>query len=646
MSIDLEQAGSTCPAPMTRAALIALRNAGGLSKDCDYVVTDHVQGRLVAGTTIHLQAVAADKLSENVSVNTTYDNEAWAGVYDLDRGLVLELTDNRGNVAKGIYGIEVSNFDWGNGSYTNVVVDNATLTVNIGNTAPKFNIIVRMNGTLNLTGFTGSINRFLVENLGTANFTNANGTWRLSRVSDNSMLNCSDYTGGGDNYYFELLHGSSVNFSSRTSAVTLRNSTLYAMIVNAASVTTGALDIQACPDLKNSTITQSVGAGAMSLTRLEMDGQAAVMLGAGGGTLSINNTRVASAATVSKLNAGALNLNNCDIDTNSLVTNDGTGTVTHTRLRASQVGQVVMDTGSTIDMTTTDVTVETQGVLRGIGAVVTGAFDISTTQIASGSFIYKRAAHTGALNIAQCELIGESGLNFTSGNRGYTVTRMDMNGASRANFTGTGAVTDVINELRMETRATLAISCSGAANSITYSSIHGLTGYMSFSGTTGAQSVTRVKCDDGTVLIDNCTVNLNLTLCSTRDNGRIDCRNMAVAKSVQFCDVSQLGVLNINGATGGGAVRATVMGEAQFNQTGAAGAALGVTVLRGVLNQNGGSLTDILKGGGGTLTTGNFAHSNVVFISNTNFTMTAANTNRALYTGLAPGAYAANGQVV
>ncbi|MGB2788235.1 MAG: hypothetical protein WBC13_02795, partial [Dokdonella sp.] len=88
---------TTCPAPMTRAALIALRDAGRLSKDCDYVITDHVQGRLVAGTTIHLQAVDASTLSENVSVKTTYDNIAWLGIYDIDTGLVTYLQDNLSN---------------------------------------------------------------------------------------------------------------------------------------------------------------------------------------------------------------------------------------------------------------------------------------------------------------------------------------------------------------------------------------------------------------------------------------------------------------------------------------------------------------------------------------------------------------------
>ena len=93
---------------MTRAALLTLRATGQLRTECPYIITDHVQNRLVAGTTITMRAVAANELSEQVEVNTTYDNEAWAGIYDIDRALVLELTDNRGNVAKGFNGTEVA----------------------------------------------------------------------------------------------------------------------------------------------------------------------------------------------------------------------------------------------------------------------------------------------------------------------------------------------------------------------------------------------------------------------------------------------------------------------------------------------------------------------------------------------------------
>lgn len=116
-----DSSGEGCVITGTRAELLALRNAGLLQPSCHYILTDHVQGRLVAGTTIELHAVAADEFSENVMVNTTYDNEAWRGIFDIDRGLVLELQDNRNNIARGINGTEVTNFDWGNTSYTNVI---------------------------------------------------------------------------------------------------------------------------------------------------------------------------------------------------------------------------------------------------------------------------------------------------------------------------------------------------------------------------------------------------------------------------------------------------------------------------------------------------------------------------------------------
>ena len=66
--------GSTCPAPMTRADLLTLRAASGLSTECVYTITDYNVGRLGAGTLIQLHATSASTLSENASVLTTYDN--------------------------------------------------------------------------------------------------------------------------------------------------------------------------------------------------------------------------------------------------------------------------------------------------------------------------------------------------------------------------------------------------------------------------------------------------------------------------------------------------------------------------------------------------------------------------------------------
>lgn len=149
--------GTSCPDPMTRADLLTLRSSGGLSKDCSYVITDHVQGRLVAGTTIRLVAVSNNELSNNVSVHTPYDNTAWSGLYDIDTGLVIELKDNLGNTVSGKDGTEVSSFDWGNPNITNSTIENSSLTLDIGSVAVINRLIVTNNSSLDLTGFTGQI---------------------------------------------------------------------------------------------------------------------------------------------------------------------------------------------------------------------------------------------------------------------------------------------------------------------------------------------------------------------------------------------------------------------------------------------------------------------------------------------------------
>lgn len=640
-------AAASCPAPMTRAALLALRAANQLSTDCLYTITDHVQNRLVAGTQIMLHAVAANRLSEDVHVLTTYDNEAWSGIYDIDRGLVLELTDNRGNRAKGFNGTEVANFDWGNTAWTNVVVDSATLTVTYGNAASLANLVIRQNATVSITGFTGQLNNLLVENFGQLTATNANGTWRMGRISDNSVFNMTNYTGGGDNWYFEILHGSNVNISNRASSVTLRTSSLYAMTVNASGAVTSQLTIQNCPTLMNSTIIQAVGAGPLNITRVALDGLSQINAATGGGTLTIGNSRVESGSTVRKTNGGSLNVNQCTFVENSVIYNDGSGAMSLTRCNTKTLGQIGAQAGSVTTFNANDTSVDAQGTVLLLGATTAGTLTVAASRIASTSFLYKRAAHTGAITISQCELLGASGLDFVSGNRSYNCTRVDMNEVSRASFTGTGAVTDTISELFMETRSSLTISCSGAANTILYSLIRGLSGAISLTGTTGAQTVNRCQMLEGSLAINNCTANLNTTFLTALNNGRYSFQNMTVAKVVQYCNVENNSIMTFNGATGGGTVRyVNVRNAAQFTQSGPAASAAECDIWGGVLNQNGGSINNVAKGGGGTLTTGNFNHANVNFFDSGSFVMTAANNARARYTGLAAGAYTGTGNVI
>lgn len=495
--------GNSCPAPMTRAALIALRNANGLSKDCDYVITDHVQGRLVAGTTIHFQAVSANELSENVQVNTTYDNEAWRGIYDIDRGLVLELQDNRNNIARGINGNEVTDFDWGNTSYTNVVVDNATLTVNIGNTAPKQNITVSKAATLNLTGFTGSISNFDVSTAASVTFTNANGTWRLMRIWDGGSFNASGYTGGGDNYYNTIWGASTVNFSNTTQAVVLIQNDIQASSITNSGVTTagasfnlnksklqfvsisrpatvngsftaanyvsqggntthntGTMNLASCQNL-GSTIQQDTSLTAvMTLSQCIIEQASNVTNQAGTLSMTYTNVKLSTINNVAG-SLGTTTVNHTDVTGSSSVTRSATATVGMTVHYSKVENFSSINQGGAATMTVTRAIMLDNGVIQA-DAGSAGTFTVYSIAVEGGSVIRKFATSTagsltvngggrlqsssviheqgtGDLTVTQPDFTGSSGIIRTAGDRGYSFTRLYMSGVARANLSGTGA---------------------------------------------------------------------------------------------------------------------------------------------------------------------------------------------------------------
>jgi hypothetical protein len=620
-------AGVTCPAPMTRAALLALRASAGLSKDCDYVVTDHVQGRLVAGTTIHMQAVDASTLAMRVEVKTTYDNVAWAGVYDIDRALVLELTDNRGNTAKGFNGSEVSNFDWGNLAYTGCRVENATWAVTYGNAAQMLRVAVWNSATLNTSGFTGSMQDNSIHTAASVNFTGANGSWRYQEWWGGGSFNATGYTGGGDNYYNEW-NISTVNFSGLTGNLVLRNNET----VNSSITAAGAQSFQIQnANLISMVINRSATGGSFSADQLSCrEGGNINHTGAG----ALNSTGAQVNGTISLTGAGPITFNYCRSEQSTSVSNAGSGSLSMTRTTLDgAASNVTLDAGSSKAVTVNDCNLYSFGMIQVVGAVGGSPFNVTTSKISSNSYIYVR--HTGALSVSQSELSGSSGIDVQSGDRSYNVIRADMRAVSRATFTGTGAVTDSINDLDIAARGILAISCSGTANTLNCCTIAGLSGQISLTGTTGAQIVGRLKCYDGWINIVNCTVNTGAQLCTAADVGVITLNGITAAKTVQYLTARAGGVITINNSTGGGVitnVEATTGGS--YVCSGPAGNASGVLVQRGVLSHNGGALASVLKAGTATLKTGNFSHTNIAAFLNTNVTLTAANTNRqTLYTG-------------
>lgn len=636
--LDPIAASNPCPAPMTRAALLALRAANALRTECPYIITDHVQNRLVAGTTITMRAVAAGELSEQVEVNTTYDNEAWAGIYDLDRGLVLELTDNRGNVAKGINGVEVANFDWGNTAYTGCRVENATWTVTYGSVAQMTNVSV-VRATLNTTGFTGIMydNRFHTQAV--VNFTNASGTWRYNEWRGGGTFNATGYTGGGDNYYNEF-NVTTVNISGMTGQIALRTNeyvggSLTVQGANACTITNCVFNSQ--------TINRAATGGVLTLNQCSSR-EAGSINHTGAGTLNMTGTQ--NNGTISLTGAGALTVNYCSLDQSCSIAHGGTALLSMTRTTLHGASSnVTVDAGAATATTVNDCELRSSGLIRVIGAVGGGAFSVSASRIESGSFIYKR--HTGELTVSQSFLQGASGIDAQSGDRSYSLTRCVGFEVARFTLTGTGAVTDTLADIDVRFRGQVSISCSGPANSILYCGVEGLSGAISLSGTTGSQLIDRIKARDGSFSFANCTVNVGAVLCSAEDAGTITFNGVAAAKSCQYLSVQSQGAIVVNNSTGGGTLsQIDASAGGSYVCSAAAAGATRVDVAQGQVNHNGGNLQFCHKRLSGTLTTGNFNHTNIAHITPNARTLTAANTNRGEYVGLGPTAYSATGILI
>lgn len=695
----LGESENNCVITDTRANLIALRNAGSLVVGCHYVLTDHVQGRLVAGTTITLHADSSNEFSENVTVNTTYDNEGWRGIYDIDRALVLELQDNRNNIVRGFNGTEVSNFDWGNISYTNVTVDNATLTADIGNTATKQNVTIDKIANVNITGFTGNLNNITFSTAVTANFTNANGTWRYSTIRGGGNFNVSGYTGGGDNYYNTIDAASNINFSNSSSQVILRQNEITAGTITHTGVSTGTLNV-ATTKLFSSTINHA--AGALNLT---IQGNSEIVSGANinhlTGTMTLNNVQARSSTIQNNLSAGAItNLNQVYVLQGSTVNNSSTGTLSMTQSTLDILSIVARDSGSTGTLTVnaskviqngyvrhlstntgntvvsnseivgssyiynyaattinatrlymtgassvnanngsngvmnlSDTYIDAQSAINKLAASTSGTMTINTgTRLQTNSFI--QTAGTGNLTVTSSMLNGGSGINVTAGNRGYTFTRLVQSGVSRANLSGTGAVTDTINELEMGYRGALNISCSGAANNMNYCTINGLSGAVTLRGTTGGKTMNRLKFFDGSLTVNNNPNSGTYQFWTISDAGVVTLTNHAAGDTFNYIDVSNQSNVTINKTAASGISGLQVLNNGSYNMTGNVGNVSRVIVEQGTLSHSGGTLTNVSKKMVSTFTVTGGTQNNVHHWNTTNKTTSVNNTNRVDYLGV------------
>lgn len=626
--------GDNCVVSDTRINLINLRNAGGLVVGCHYIVTDHVQTRLVAGTTITLHADSPTEFSENATVNTTYDNEGWRGIYDIDRGIVLELQDNRNNVARGFNGFEVSNFDWGNNFITNVLVDNSTWTTTYGQTRSITNVEIKGGSLLNTTTWVGgSINRLFVSGGSVVTLTSANVSLLNFNCYNGSNVNLTAYTGATTLQTYNLSTGI-INLSNSTSQVTINNVTIENSTLQHTSVTTGTITGTGLYMYNSSLINHSNGALNLSLNRVTLDEASSITHSSK--TISLSSYKILEGSSINSstsVGTGGVTLNNGEIKSQSTINNLADYSIKGTRFIMDRASNISTANGAIGTLTLTNSKLDNQGQIT-IGATSTSGNITFTNGLIEGSaFIQKNG--TGAITCSYTYLIDQSRIVLTGANS-INTTRSTFNGLTQINCNSASAITSGIIDCNFAVRSNINFTSTGATgNNLFYVDGSGISTNISFSGTSASQTLQQSNIDNSTFSCANNTVANSYTFCHIKGS-TLSVTGLTVNKNPTQIYLDANSTLTINAPTGAGGISLiTCIGNSNITITGTAGTSSRLTAINqaGIIH-NGGRSTNIIKQMANTLTTGNFNHSNLIMISPTTRTLTGNNTNRSEYLGI------------
>lgn len=613
-----KSSAASCPAPMTRAALIALRDANGLTKDCDYVVTDHVQGRVVAGTLIHLQAVNANTLSDNVQVDTTYDTTAWRGLYDIDTGVIYELQDNQNNVARGPLGSEVSEFDWGNPNCTRCTVEFSTWTRTYGATH-NVNMVYLSNSALDTTGATGTVDDLRLDS---ASFLNIAGS--TCRWSRNKLTNASGITAPNLVQTVAVsnneLDATSAQFGAMDGILTFTNNTLKQCNIRIAGTAAATMTSNDC---NNMTLFREATFGLLTFLNNFVPRRAFINLITGG----TYNARFSTINTGMALQfGGSLAIIEAVLETGTTLNNQGTGLIQVTRTHMlGQSASINIDQGSTVNALASE-SIINNSTMRIIGAVTAGALSINSTILTGGSFVYKRTA--GSVAVGESTVGGASIIDGQSGDRSILISRSNLN-AARITSTGTGGGIDGVEECDITTQGQILFNATGAGVAILRrNEVRGLSGIIQFIGLNPANIEIRdSRADNGLIRINTVSVSLSHSNLTSTNGSSIILQNTTAAKAMGNIVAENGAIVTVTGTANGSVSQLIVLNGATYACSGAAISAARVIVNGGTLNHIGGAMTSLRKEGTGTLTVG-FNTDACTYDSSNTQAMTAVNNNR------------------
>lgn len=384
-----------CPAPMTRAALLALRTAAALRTECHYLVTDApVIGTAgnTSPTTVELHAVSAAELALEAKVHQTFDTEAWEGLYDIDLGAAgtfLEIRDASGNVVRSTVAdaptVQTS-FPWHltpSGQVRNNYIEESTLTGwGAIATTVRGNQISR-NSTVALTGNWGIFTDNRIEN-STVNLLHAAGATRT--FTGNTVR------GGAS---FQTTAGASGSWTVTDTDF------LDGYVMSAPATSTGAITIDG---------SRFEGHGATATDALfDL-----------GGTKSFNNVRSVTSGAAQQY------------------TWTGTGTVSVTDTEVID-GRIIRNAATTANLTVSG-GARITGLLTQTANATSGALTLTGGSLDAGFVNHTSAA---AVTITNCDLIAPSIVMTTGGTRALTMTNTSVQAATinQARTGGTGVDT-------------------------------------------------------------------------------------------------------------------------------------------------------------------------------------------------------------
>lgn len=382
-----------CPDEMTRAALLALRNAGNLSIGCHYVITDPGANGTLQLQKVLMHAVDANTLS-GCYLKTAHDNTAWNGSYDIDTNLVDQVFDHLyDNEVKG--NESVTTFPFGVAAVTDNRVDHGRLNYTAGTVT---GVTIGKASTLNMIA--GSLSQTSID--GDSDVTISSGTNYNNTIGGSSNLNQV-----GTGY---IRQSSVINEST----VTVGGVNILDTVFRRASVnTTGAAGYIYYSDIQRSFIT-AVDTALLQLSNLSMASNSQVLV-SGAARCVIANTDMSSFGRV-LVSAGALFDSNYTglRDYSYIQVLQGRLTVNYSSL--ANVGYIQNNTPGTNIVDRANVT--TNARIRFLGTST--ACRVYYTNVSSGSIVEHRGTSTGCY-FYYCDVTSSSTMytNNSVNLRGY-----------------------------------------------------------------------------------------------------------------------------------------------------------------------------------------------------------------------------------